>query len=132
MVTPIRFGKAEAIRQIRALANQPLRTREDLTKWHAELASLYAAMKQHPYVANDMPHFIGHYFSDASIRMRDPEYAAMQARELEEALNEWWGKVTSNNALERSWGHRGRAVLAMDGVLAGAESAPCLAAQLSR
>ena len=37
-----------------------------------------------------------------------------------------------NKSLERSCGHRGRAVLAMDGVLAGAEWAPCLAAQLSR
>jgi hypothetical protein len=37
-----------------------------------------------------------------------------------------------NNALERSGDYRGRAVLAMDGVLAGAESAPCQAAQLSR
>jgi hypothetical protein len=37
-----------------------------------------------------------------------------------------------NNALERSCGRGGRAVLAMDGVLAGAEWASCLAAQLSR
>jgi hypothetical protein len=40
--------------------------------------------------------------------------------------------MTANNALEWSRGHFGRAVLAMDGVLAGAEWAPCLAAQLSR
>ena len=37
-----------------------------------------------------------------------------------------------NNTLERTGFQRGRAVLAMDGVLAGAEWAPCLAAQLSR
>ena len=37
-----------------------------------------------------------------------------------------------NNTLERACGHSGRAVLAMDGVLAGAEWAPCLAAQLGR
>jgi hypothetical protein len=37
--------------------------------------------------------------------------------------------VTPDNALERAFGHRGRA---MDGVLAGAERALCLAAQLSR
>jgi hypothetical protein len=40
--------------------------------------------------------------------------------------------LQANNTLERSWGHRGRALLAMDGVLAGAEWAPCLAAQLNR
>jgi hypothetical protein len=40
--------------------------------------------------------------------------------------------MTSNNALERSCDHRGGAMLAMDGVLAGAEWAPCLAAQLGR
>ena len=40
--------------------------------------------------------------------------------------------LRSNNALERACGHRGRAVLAMNCVLAGAEWAPCLAAQLSR
>ena len=40
--------------------------------------------------------------------------------------------VQPNNTLERSCGHRGRAVLAMDCGLAGAEWAPCLAAQLSR
>jgi hypothetical protein len=40
--------------------------------------------------------------------------------------------LPSNNTLERSCGHRGRAVLAMDGVFAGAEWAACLAAQLSR
>ena len=38
---------------------------------------------------------------------------------------------TANKALERANSHRGRAVLAMDYVLAGAESAPGLAAQLS-
>ena len=37
-----------------------------------------------------------------------------------------------NNALERAGGQRGRAVLAINCVLAGAERAPCLAAQLSR
>jgi hypothetical protein len=34
--------------------------------------------------------------------------------------------------LERSCGHCGRAVVATDCVLAGAEWAPCLAAQLNR
>ena len=38
----------------------------------------------------------------------------------------------SNNTLERTCGRCGRAVLAMNCVLAGAERAPCLAAQLSR
>jgi hypothetical protein len=37
-----------------------------------------------------------------------------------------------NNTLERTRGHRGRAVLTTDGVLAGTEWAPCLAAQLGR
>ena len=37
-----------------------------------------------------------------------------------------------NNALERACNYRGRAALAMDCVLAGAEWAPCLAAQLGR
>jgi hypothetical protein len=40
--------------------------------------------------------------------------------------------MTANNALERSCDRRGRTVLAMDGVLAGAERAPCQAAQLNR
>ena len=38
----------------------------------------------------------------------------------------------ANNALERASHQRGRAVLAMDCALAGAERAPCLAAQLNR
>ena len=38
----------------------------------------------------------------------------------------------ANNALERASEYRGRAVLAMNCVLAGAEWAPCLAAQLNR
>ena len=40
--------------------------------------------------------------------------------------------MLSNNTLERACRRCGRAVLAMDGVLAGAEWAPCLAAQLGR
>jgi hypothetical protein len=40
--------------------------------------------------------------------------------------------MTSNNGLERSCGNRGRAVLVINRVLAGAEWAPCLAAQLNR
>jgi len=40
--------------------------------------------------------------------------------------------VLANNAFERPIGYRGRAVLAMNGVLGGAESAPCQAAQLGR
>jgi len=42
------------------------------------------------------------------------------------------GPLMANNALERPGGLRGRAVLAMDCVLGGAEWAPCLAAQLGR
>jgi len=38
----------------------------------------------------------------------------------------------SNNAFERTGIHRGRAVLAMNCVLGGAESAPWPAAQLGR
>ena len=34
--------------------------------------------------------------------------------------------MTANNALQRSGGHRGRTVFAMEGVLAGAEWASCL------
>lgn len=37
-----------------------------------------------------------------------------------------------NHALERTRSHCGRAVLAMDGVLASAESGSCQAAQLGR
>ncbi len=38
----------------------------------------------------------------------------------------------ANNSLERTGGQRGRAVLAMDCGLGGAECAPCQAAQLDR
>jgi hypothetical protein len=41
-------------------------------------------------------------------------------------------EMTSNNALERSANGGGRTVLAMDCVLAGAETAPWQAAQLGR
>jgi hypothetical protein len=37
-----------------------------------------------------------------------------------------------NKSLERTHEYRGRAVLAMNCVLGGAEQAPCLAAQLGR
>ena len=40
--------------------------------------------------------------------------------------------MTSNNALERTGGHCGRAVLAINCVLGGAEWAPSHAAQLNR
>jgi hypothetical protein len=43
-----------------------------------------------------------------------------------------WGGETSNNALERTSGDRGRAVLAINCSLGGAEWAPCQAAQLDR
>lgn len=39
---------------------------------------------------------------------------------------------TANNALQRTRGHRGRAALAIDCVLAGAEFGPCQAAELNR
>ncbi|HEY0808504.1 MAG TPA: hypothetical protein VGD49_00025, partial [Longimicrobiales bacterium] len=40
--------------------------------------------------------------------------------------------VMPNNTLERACSHRGRAALAINCVLAGAEWAPCQAAQLNR
>jgi hypothetical protein len=40
--------------------------------------------------------------------------------------------MTATNALQRTGEHRGRPVFAMDGVLAGAERASCLAAELGR
>ena len=52
------------------------------------------------------------------------------------AHNKPWSRLEAsmitNNALERPSGERGRAVLAMNCVLGGAEWAPCLAAQLGR
>jgi hypothetical protein len=41
-------------------------------------------------------------------------------------------RVMPNNALERTGRHCGRAVLAIDCVLGGAELTPCMAAQLGR
>lgn len=40
--------------------------------------------------------------------------------------------MKANNALQRTSGHRGRPVLAMDCTLAGAEWDMCLAAELGR
>jgi hypothetical protein len=40
--------------------------------------------------------------------------------------------MTANNALQRTNGHRGRAVLALNGVLGGAERALFLAAEQDR
>jgi hypothetical protein len=40
--------------------------------------------------------------------------------------------MIANNALQRTRGHRGRPVLAMNCVLAGTEWALCLAAELDR
>jgi hypothetical protein len=40
--------------------------------------------------------------------------------------------MTSNNALQRNVIHRGRPVLAMDGVLTGPEWASCPSAELDR
>ena len=40
--------------------------------------------------------------------------------------------LLANNAFERTCGYRGRAVLAIDCVLGGAELAPCRAAQVGR
>ena len=48
------------------------------------------------------------------------------------AMTEYGLAKSSNNAFERPSGPRGRAVLAIDCVLGGAERAPCLAAQLGR
>jgi hypothetical protein len=41
-------------------------------------------------------------------------------------------EMTANNTLHRTGKHRGRTVLAMDCVLAGAQLAPCLAGELGR
>jgi len=41
-------------------------------------------------------------------------------------------RMRSNNTLQRTGRHRGSPVLAMDGVLAGAEWALCPAAELGR
>jgi hypothetical protein len=43
-----------------------------------------------------------------------------------------WQAGLPNNAQQRTGEHCGRPVLAMDGVLAGAEQASCLAAELGR
>jgi hypothetical protein len=40
--------------------------------------------------------------------------------------------VMPNKSFERTGGHRGHAVLALDCVLGGAEFVPCQAAQLNR
>jgi hypothetical protein len=57
---------------------------------------------------------------------------------LVEFIGSGWGRMqnttrsSANNALDRTVKHRGRTVLAMDCVLAGAEEAPWSAAQLGR
>lgn len=42
------------------------------------------------------------------------------------------GNMLSNKSLQRNVTHRGRPVLAMNGVLAGAESVSCPSAELGR
>ena len=53
-------------------------------------------------------------------------------RDLQRKVSEMEPRMLANNPLERAWNRRGRAVLAMNGVLAGAECGWCLAAQLNR
>jgi len=36
----------------------------------------------------ELPHFMSHWFADADIRRRDPEYSRAQASQLEEALKQ--------------------------------------------
>jgi len=63
---------------------------------------------------------------------RDIEFTSHLSRGAISLCKCYWNNVRSNNALELAGGHRGRAVLAMNCVLGGAERAPCLAAQLGR
>lgn len=80
-------SQAELAREIRAL------TAGGCEPSAQELSFLQDRFSRN--LACELPHFIGHWFSDADVRRRDTEYSKAKASQLEEALKKMEGTNAS-------------------------------------
>ena len=75
--------KADAITELRRLADWKPRDKGDLSAW--ETASI-ALGRELARAVPDLPHVVWHYLHDADIRLKDPLYGAVQERRFLEEL----------------------------------------------
>lgn len=69
-------------RVLRALAEMPVTTGEQLVAWDQKAWALQERLKANPDLADAVPHHLWHYLSDADIRLKDPRYREMQQAEV--------------------------------------------------
>ena len=65
-----------------SLLNFVPETAEDLARWYDKAQCIL----ENPSLLKGAPHFLWHYLADADIRMKDPAYADMQRRRVEQVL----------------------------------------------
>ncbi|MEJ1096996.1 MULTISPECIES: hypothetical protein [unclassified Pseudoxanthomonas] len=53
---------------------------ESLQRWYEEAQELVALLRNDPFVCDQVPIRVWQFLSDADIRMKDKEYAALQRR----------------------------------------------------
>jgi hypothetical protein len=82
------MNTSEAIANIRALAARSITSAASLAAWNDEAARFQDALRTSGDLGDRMPHFIWHYLADAALRFKDQRYAALQQRQLEEALTQ--------------------------------------------
>jgi hypothetical protein len=76
--------------ELERLVQLPLASKAQVNQWYSEARKVQDALSRSHFF--DFPHHIWHYFSDADIRARDPDYKRSQ----DEAITDYIRKVRSS------------------------------------
>jgi hypothetical protein len=82
------ISKEELIATLRTMVRRPITSKDDLKAMESDSWELWQRIKDSP-VANETPHAVWHFLSDADIRFKDPRYIPVQTEELLTSLREW-------------------------------------------
>lgn len=80
------YSKDELVRALEALLESESRGNVDLNELYKVAREIGRKVRSEPSLSDLVPETVWHYLSDVDIRMREPEYRAMQRDDLIRAI----------------------------------------------
>lgn len=79
------YDVSALIRDLEELRRLPLTSKAELKAYYRRVREIDLRSRA---LRSEIPHLVWHYTADGDIRLKDPAYAVIQERELDEALKE--------------------------------------------
>lgn len=82
------YSREELGRDLSVLADITVASKSDLGAWYQRAKAVQERLScSDPEVLGSVPEFVWHYLSDADIRFKDSEYAALQERMVKSLIS---------------------------------------------